>query len=167
MLHPNTGLLAIDRVDHSTCTSRQVGLTRSHWGKTLGPLCPPNNASFLVFWKGEFVASRKRLQSRSLQFYTSLLEHISAPDDSLLHQLPGTPRYLRSADNPIFGHVMERAWNLILNCLDDDVRREAALMPKRSPFRPLDSKAKCSLCDKQGVCPIDACQCLDVPPVRM
>ena len=71
---------------------------------------------------------------------------MSAPQSHWIHKMHNDA-YFKSPENPMFGHVVERAWSLAFTCWDH--------------WR----EHNCWECDKKQMqnCGGDACQCWDPP----
>lgn len=87
--------------------------------------------------------SKRRLIEVPRQVYESLLQMISAPTDDWAHWHNLDRNDLRSESNPLMGHVLERSWNIIFDCID-----------------PLAAQ-HCEACDRELECLLTACQCSD------
>jgi hypothetical protein len=140
MLKSDTGLLALDAVEYSSCDgTRKLSLpqVKQVWQLVMGTPCDDGYAAFL---KGEIAVSAARLQQQNLSVYQTLLELIAKPT----FDFPGTPASMQTRSNPIFGHAMERSWNFLLGCYNTSL------------------VTTCNACDR-GLheCAHDACQCLD------
>ncbi|KAF2641348.1 hypothetical protein P280DRAFT_468980 [Massarina eburnea CBS 473.64] len=88
-----------------------------------------NNATacekVLLSYKGQFIASAKRIRGVKKAVYKDLRDAFVDPE-SWAHQEP----YLRgrkdSMDAPVFGYTVERIWNVLMQCNDMDVAWKCA-----------------------------------------
>lgn len=117
-----------------------------------GKSCSPSQP-ILLSYKGQFVASARRIRGIKRDIYAALLDTITSQEgrnsnatfmeDSIKGVLTGED----SPSNPSFGFTMERIWSLLMQCATDD--RVATRCP--------------SLLSGKGVGGlVQDCQCLDV-----
>lgn len=89
-----------------------------------------------------------RIQGVPRKVYESLLTYLEAPEENWVHE-EHSHEWGKAPSNPLSAHVVERAWNVMFDCLDVDVD-------------------ECTACDEtlsiNGTCPPSSCQCTDSPP---
>lgn len=108
------------------------------------------HGQWTAFFNGEFVVSRARLQKHTTRFYKMLRDDLDLPASESWIHLDMRPAGLTEAErmkstptNPALGYALERTWNVIWRCEDPPV----------------------PCCVKDEPCPVDSCQCLDVPGI--
>ncbi|KAL9094693.1 MAG: hypothetical protein Q9165_002963 [Trypethelium subeluteriae] len=122
---PETGMLSLG-FSGNVCDCQNCG-DRWGWSDTSGVLldvykdankmsCGP----MLLSYKGQFIASAKRIRGVERKVYEELREALVKPE-SWAHQ----PKYLQgrpdSVNAPYFGFTMERLWSTLLQCSDMDI----------------------------------------------
>ena len=78
-------------------------------------------------WWSQFIVSRQRMQMHGLEKWDWLEKMIAAPKDHWVHEVE-EPQFIRNIympegstpDNPLFGHTLERSWNMIFECAFED-----------------------------------------------
>ncbi|KAL3419573.1 hypothetical protein PVAG01_08071 [Phlyctema vagabunda] len=86
-----------------------------HHNKT----CTPSTKVALSY-KGQFIASARRIRGVKKQVYVQLLDAITSTD-GWSHDRDIIGSRFDSPDNPFFGFTLERVWGLIMQCADKDV----------------------------------------------
>lgn len=115
----STGLLALGLIEQCTCTScdlHHIPKIREIWAMALHTFCAPTDQHAL-FMRGAFLVSSHRIRSVPMQIYDTLLEYSGAPDAHWVHA-EHSEDWARSSSNPLSAHVLERAWNILFECLD-------------------------------------------------
>jgi hypothetical protein len=99
----------------------------------------------VIAWSGQFVVSKSRILANPYETYQQIDDMIEAPADHWLHNvsclssLTGFRSKAYSADihqlwgpdgsggpsNPTFGHVLERSWPTIFDCMDPNEIEES------------------------------------------
>ncbi len=84
-------------------------------------LCQP----FTAYMNGEFLVSRDAIRLQTPAFYAMLRAMLHTPPDSFIHEdlekvymYDGFATNERNNNNPLFLHVLERAWAVIFGCAD-------------------------------------------------
>jgi len=157
-LVPSTGMLSLGFTgvlcDCDSCEDRHgwkdsFNLIPSLYSKIYGQACEPETPIVLSY-KGQFVASARRIRGINRLVYEDLLQAITSKDgwshDKIKKGAIDTP------DNPFFGFTLERVWSLLMQCATDGV-----------------VAAKCpSLLSGMGLGGnIEDCQCLDSDYYRL
>lgn len=144
---PYTGMLALGHAAMCTCDTcalDEIPRLREIWAMTQHTFCGPTNL-YPVFLKGSFIVSAVRIRRNMPQLYRTLLHYLEAPIGHWVHA-EHKHDWARHPSNPISGHVMERAWNIIFDCIR------------------LDGLEDCmELCDwgTDTGCKKGSCQCFD------
>lgn len=121
--------------------------------KIYGASCDPSQ-SILLSYKGQFVASAKRIRGVSRDIFVELFKAISSNEGWNLehnttvlhgHNIGGVTGK-ESPSNPFFGFTLERLWSLVMQCATDE--RVAARCPSLLSGRGIGGLAQ-------------DCQCLD------
>lgn len=89
-----------------------------------------NNATcdkVLLSYKGQFIASAKRIRGIDKKVYADLHWAFVDPN-SWAHSEPYLMGRDDSMDAPVFGYSVERAWNMLMQCNDGDVAWKCASM---------------------------------------
>ncbi|TVY41369.1 hypothetical protein LSUB1_G003012 [Lachnellula subtilissima] len=133
-LVPETGMLSLGftgvQCDCETCGDRwgwedKYNTIPALYEKIYGDSCSPSTP-ILLSYKGQFVASARRIRGISKNIYGGLLGMITSKDDWAHNQ-----KYVGGArdgpDNPYFGFTVERVWGLLMQCATDG--RVAAKCP--------------------------------------
>lgn len=125
----NTGMLSLG-FPGVTCACGQCG---DRWGwedrlevlptlyqKVYGQECDPEE-QILLSYKGQFVASAKRIRGVEKSVYQGLLAAITSEEDWVHNgTFAGVERSEKmdedSPSNPAFGFTMERVWGLVMQC---------------------------------------------------
>ncbi|TVY29279.1 hypothetical protein LHYA1_G001370 [Lachnellula hyalina] len=152
-LVPETGMLSLGftgvECDCETCGDRwgwedKYDAIPALYEKVYGDSCSPS-APILLSYKGQFIASARRIRGISKNIYGDLLDMITSKDGWIHNQT-----YVGGArdgpDNPYFGFTVERVWGLLMQCATDG--RVAAKCP-----------SLLSGMGRGGV--VGDCQCLD------
>lgn len=149
-LEPQTGMLALGYIhvcSCQTCFISDIPKLREIWAMTQHSFCSPE-ASYPAFLRGAFVVSLRRIVNVEVQVYKSLLYYLEAPEDHWIHT-EHSHEGSRSPSDPMSGHVLERSWNIIFDCMH------------------LEGPKECSICRMEGKkCTQSACQCFDSRPYR-
>ncbi|KAH8588845.1 hypothetical protein B0O99DRAFT_483805, partial [Bisporella sp. PMI_857] len=124
-LVPNTGMLSLGFAGVScncnTCTDRwgwedNWKMVPALYNKIYNQSCEPET-SILLSYKGQFVASGRRVRGVRRTIYKELLDAITSEKGwSHDDRMAG---HKESADNPYFGFTMERIWSLLMQCATD------------------------------------------------
>ncbi len=133
LLKPQTGMLALGYIhvcSCQTCYISDIPKLREIWAMTQHTFCSPE-ASYPAFLRGAFVVSLRRIVSVEVQVYKSLLYYLEAPEDHWIHT-EHSHEGSRSPSDPMSGHVLERSWNIIFDCMH------------------LDGPKECSICRMEG-----------------
>ena len=150
LLTPETGMLALSDLSMCTCDTCHLRAEmpkqlREIWAMAQHTFCSPQE-TYPVFLQGAFVVSSRRILKVDVSMYAVLLQYLEAPADHWIHK-DHKFDWLRSPDNPVSGHVLERAWNVLFDCMH------------------LAGPADCPMCiDNKSGCTemtASACQCLD------
>ena len=145
LLTPETGMLALSHIGMCTCDTcflKEIPKLRDLWAMSQHTFCSPYD-TYPVFLKGAFVVSSRRIMNVGVTVYKVLLQYLEAPADHWIHK-EHKFKWARTPDNPIFGHVMERARNIVFDCMH------------------LTGPAECQLCNSDcKKFTASACQCLD------
>jgi Capsular polysaccharide synthesis protein/Protein of unknown function (DUF3431) len=75
---------------------------------------------FVAFFNGQFIVSKRAIYRQSYRFYQFLYGLLLAPASHWVHrdQLAVASQWNFSADDGMFGHVLERSWPFIFGCLE-------------------------------------------------
>jgi len=119
---PNTGMLGLANEGMCRCAvcdggspSVQAHLSEIYTLAT-GEMCARD--SWLTFYNGEFIVSRRRIQNQPTRVYSYLLSIVAAPDAHWIHRgavAEGRPSIMTE---PAFGHTIERSWNMLFGCFN-------------------------------------------------
>ncbi|KAM3070486.1 hypothetical protein ACMFMG_010309 [Clarireedia jacksonii] len=125
-LMPETGMLSLS-FSGETCSCRNCGDYfgwRDNWSvvpslyeSVYGKECD-DDTEVLLSYKGQFVASAKRIRGVRKSVYEGLLETITS-ESGWSHD----ERFVSesdSPDNPDFGFTVERVWGLLMQCAMDE-----------------------------------------------
>ena len=140
----STGMLGLAMVVDCGCSDCYLGdipFIKEIWAMSQSDFCSPE-LRYAAFMKGAFLVSRQRLLDVPNKVYKSLLQVLSAPDDHWAHRQHGYDG-LKNENNPLMGHIMERSWNILFDCID------------------LKAAQQCWACDEGKECLSMACQCRD------
>jgi Protein of unknown function (DUF3431) len=131
-LVPDTGMLSLG-FPGVTCSCDSCG---DRWGWEDGSGVIPelyeriyaqactSETKILLSYKGQFVASARRIRGISRKHYATLLETITSTESHNKTitggvELEGSVTGENTPDNPYFGFTMERIWGLLLQCGTD------------------------------------------------
>ena len=101
-----------------------------------GRVCGAREPSVLSF-NGHFIVSKSRIRARPKQMYEYLQSLVNAPSGHRLHE-EAEPRWFdrrigkSTAQNPKFGHTLERLWHVIFDCADTQQVRDCDISGKKS-----------------------------------
>ncbi|CAD6457022.1 9f8295c5-8b08-409b-93b5-ebc76511b7bd [Sclerotinia trifoliorum] len=125
-LVPQTGMLSLG-FSEATCSCNNCGdrfgwkddwsVIPSLYERIYDSSCS-DSTTVLLSYKGQFVASAKRIRGISRGIYEELLSTITS-ESGWSHD----PRFVNkndSTDNPSFGFAVERIWGLLMQCATDD-----------------------------------------------
>ncbi|TVY46711.1 hypothetical protein LOCC1_G004663 [Lachnellula occidentalis] len=152
-LVPETGMLSLGFTgvpcDCETCGDRwgwedKYNAIPMLYEKIYSESCSPSTPILLAY-KGQFVASARRIRGISKKIYGGLLETITSKD-GWSHNQTYVGGAVDRPDNPYFGFTVERVWSLLMQCATDG--RVAAKCP-----------SLLSGMGRGGV--VGDCQCLD------
>jgi hypothetical protein len=140
-LVPNTGMLSLS-FSGETCSCRNC---EDHFGWSDTWSVVPSlyesvyqrpcedDTEVLLSYKGQFVASAKRIRGVRKSVYDGLLETITS-ESGWSHD----ERFVSesdSPDNPDFGFVVERVWGLLMQCaVDEKVERKCPSLLSGMPW---------------------------------
>ncbi|KAK9813514.1 hypothetical protein WJX73_003702 [Symbiochloris irregularis] len=155
-LRPNTGMLSLG--DASVCTCSQCWgenpvQFKEIWAMARQEFCSPEE-KYATFLKGAFVVASRRVMAVPHRTYSALYQYLEAPDGHWLHRERssyGTDSH--NTSSPTLGHIIERSWNALFDCLDPGVVHPDFCTVKCVPERDCSVEA----------CPPTACQCLEAP----
>ena len=146
LLTPRTGMLALGYMytcSCQTCYISDIPKINEIWAMTQHTFCSPE-VNYPAFLRGAFVVSARRIRNVNVQVYTTLLHYLEAPEGHWVHTEHAHEGF-REPSNPMSGHVLERSWNILFDCLH------------------LVGPKDCSICRMEGkICTPSACQCLDL-----
>ena len=144
LLSPRTGMLALSLLDRVTCEDGGQG-----WGPKFGTFLSQlyamtfhefcHDVTWTGFFSGEFIVSRRRIAAQPHHMWTSLRDIAAQPNGGWIHQALSSATRTSSTTDPVFAHLLERAWNVLFRCV----------------------RAEFTCCDAGETCAPDACQCLD------
>ncbi|KAG8527412.1 uncharacterized protein KY384_007564 [Bacidia gigantensis] len=122
---PNTGFLALNKWNEpcycGNCGGRgQFPLQVAIYNMFERGVC--HEMSWVTLWS-QFIVSAQRVRERDLRAYKWLFKMMTAPKDHWIHE-ETQPDFIKeeymegesTPDNPLFGHTLERSWNMIFNC---------------------------------------------------
>ncbi|THV51646.1 hypothetical protein BGAL_0103g00050 [Botrytis galanthina] len=125
-LVPQTGMLSLG-FSESTCSCNNCGdrfgwtddwaMVPSLYESIYGSSCT-DSTKILLSYKGQFIASARRIRGISRGIYEDLLSAITS-ESGWSHD----SRFVKendSPDNPSFGFSVERVWGLLMQCASDD-----------------------------------------------
>ncbi|TGO18203.1 hypothetical protein BTUL_0011g00080 [Botrytis tulipae] len=125
-LVPQTGMLSLG-FSESTCSCNNCGdrfgwtddwaMVPSLYEDIYGSSCT-NSTKILLSYKGQFIASARRIRGISRGIYEDLLSTITS-ESGWGHD----SRFVKendSPDNPSFGFAVERVWGLLMQCASND-----------------------------------------------
>ncbi|KAK6593223.1 hypothetical protein H4I96_11158 [Botrytis cinerea] len=125
-LIPQTGMLSLG-FSESTCSCKNCGdrfgwtddwaMVPSLYESIYGSSCT-DSTKILLSYKGQFIASARRIRGISRVIYEDLLSTITS-ESGWSHD----SRFVKendSPDNPSFGFAVERIWGLLMQCASDD-----------------------------------------------
>lgn len=125
-LIPQTGMLSLG-FSESTCSCNSCGdrfgwtddwaMVPSLYESIYGFSCT-DSTKILLSYKGQFIASARRIRGISRVIYEDLLSTITS-ESGWSHD----SRFVKennSPDNPSFGFAVERMWGLLMQCASDD-----------------------------------------------
>jgi hypothetical protein len=129
-LVPSTGMLSLGFTgvlcNCESCEDRwdwsdKFSLIPSLYSKIYRRSCDPTTP-ILLSYKGQFVASARRIRGVDKNVYESLLKAITSEDmDSWSHEKDIVQGRKDMPDNPFFGFTVERIWGLLMQCATDGV----------------------------------------------
>jgi len=123
----NTGMLSLGFTgvvcDCITCEDRwgwsdSFSVIPSIYYKIYGQACELD-AHILLSYKGQFVASGRRIRGVDKKIWQDLLEAINSKGDGWSHSPKIVGDAIDTPDNPFFGFTMERIWGLLMQCATD------------------------------------------------
>ncbi|KAF7942976.1 hypothetical protein EAE96_010925 [Botrytis aclada] len=125
-LVPQTGMLSLG-FSESTCSCNNCGdrfgwtddwaMVPSLYESIYGSSCI-DSTKILLSYKGQFIASARRIRGISRGIYEDLLSTITS-ESGWSHN----SKFVKendSPDNPSFGFAVERVWGLLMQCASDD-----------------------------------------------
>lgn len=128
-LMPQTGFLSLSCLQN-TCSSCKNCWDHSTWSETTailadlysranqGAKCQP----FVLTYRGQFVVSRKRIQSPGRGLFADILDGMTNPNSDKHSeeyvQQPWLPQKIDSLNRPRFGYTLERIWGVLMGCSD-------------------------------------------------
>jgi len=133
-LVPETGMLSLGftgvECECESCGDRwgwedKFGAVPTLFEKIYKEPCDPTTP-ILLSYKGQFVASAKRIRGISRKIYGGLHEAITSKD-GYSHNKTYVGDAVDRPDNPYFGFTVERIWSLLMQCATDE--RVAAKCP--------------------------------------
>jgi hypothetical protein len=131
-LVPDTGMLSLGfpgvTCSCNSCSDRWgwedgSGVVPDLYGRIYAQDCT-SETNILLSYKGQFVASARRIRGISRTHYATLLETITSTesDNKIVTggvELEGGVTGENTPDNPFLGFTMERVWGLLLQCGTD------------------------------------------------
>jgi hypothetical protein len=133
-LVPQTGMLSLGFVG-ITCSCDRCGdrfgwedkwdIVPSLYQHIYSQPCTPSTPPILISYKGQFVASARRIHGIGRDIYATLLATITSVDGWSHNQTVigdvrlGGGTGIDSPDNPYFGFTVERVWGLLMQCATD------------------------------------------------
>ena len=127
-LTPQTGMLALSEMCMCSCEAcviTDIPKMKEIWAMIRKSFCSPQELH-PVFLRGAFVVSSKRISNNSVVVYNTLLEYVEAPEGHWIHS-EHPHDWGRSVSSPVSAHVLERAWNVIFNCLTPNGPQECSM----------------------------------------
>lgn len=129
-LVPSTGMLSLSFTgvlcSCETCGDRwdwsdEFSLIPTLYSKIYHRTCTPDT-NILLSYKGQFVASARRIRGVHKKVYESLLKAITSKDmQSWSHDQEIIRGREDTPDNPFLGFTVERIWGLLMQCATDGV----------------------------------------------
>lgn len=119
----------------------QMARLRDVYALATGRQCD-DEGGFTTLSGGPLLVSRRAVLRHNLRFYAHLLELLHAPDSHAIHEdealveLDGEPRRAGGRNDPLFGHVLDRAWAPIFGCFEPDVHLRCSAGPAAPVFQP-------------------------------
>jgi hypothetical protein len=122
-LVPDTGMLSLGftgvQCECGKCEDRHGWKDSFHLIPSLyymiyDQTCDPKNP-ILLSYKGQFVASGRRIRGINRQVYEELLEAITS-EHGWSHDRDIVKDNFDTSDNPFFGYTLERVWGLLMQC---------------------------------------------------
>jgi hypothetical protein len=119
---PETGMLSLGFSGH-TCDCMDC---RDRWGwednnsfvsQTFLEVYNRTCATALLSYKGQFIASARRIRGIDRKIYERLGDAMVDPN-SWAHKEPYLKGRNDSLDAPVFGYLVERLWSILLQCSD-------------------------------------------------
>lgn len=141
-----TGMLGLAMIVECGCADCYLGevpFIKEIWAMMQYDFCSPE-LKYSTFMKGAFLVSKRRLLAVPEKVYRSLFALLAAPNGHWVHQ-QHTFEGWKNVNSPLAGHIMERAWNILFDCLD------------------VIHTQHCWQCDEGKQCPSTGCQCRDAP----
>jgi len=124
----NTGMLSLG----FTGVSCNCNTCEDHWGwtdsfsiipslykKIYGQACDADTP-ILLSYKGQFVASGRRIRGVDKKIWNDMLEAINSKGDGWSHDPKVVGDATDTPDNPFFGFTVERVWGLLMQCATDE-----------------------------------------------
>jgi hypothetical protein len=121
----NTGMLSLG----FTGVACSCGSCNDRWGwsdkdsiipttyeNIYGMACDPSQ-HILLSYKGQFVASARRIRGIKREVYDNLLKSVTNSEDGAN---TGGTTGVDSPSNPFFGFTMERIWSLVMQCATNE-----------------------------------------------
>lgn len=136
---PQTGFLSLSALQDS-CTSCEDCWDHSTWSESQNILediySRANKGAecknFVLTYRGQFVASRNRIQAPGKGLFEDLLDGmVNAKSDKHSGEYvsqPWLPQKIDSLNSPLFGYTLERIWGILMGCSD---QRLALKCPSR------------------------------------
>lgn len=123
-LLPNTGMLSLgfsgNTCQCSDCSDRwgwhDDTVISSIYEQVYNKTC----SRALLSYKGQFIASAKRLRGIDRKIYEDLHTALVDPK-SWAHSEPYLQNRTDSLDTPYFGYALERLWSILLQCSEADI----------------------------------------------
>ncbi|KAH7062202.1 hypothetical protein B0J12DRAFT_563372 [Macrophomina phaseolina] len=122
---PNTGMLSLGFSGHS-CDTGNCG-DRWNWHEEealLNDVCKRVDGesckNILLSYKGQFIASAKRIRAIDRDLYEELKESMTDPN-SWAHKEPYLQGRKDSLNAPRFGYTMERLWSVVMQCSTEEI----------------------------------------------
>ncbi|KAL5327139.1 hypothetical protein ACEPPN_004831 [Leptodophora sp. 'Broadleaf-Isolate-01'] len=131
------------------------GVVPALYEKIYSHACKPE-AHILLSFKGQFVASARRIRGVGIKIFGGLLTTITSKEgwshDTTSLEMAGVGAEGDSPSNPYFGFAMERVWGLVMQCGTDT--GVAARCPSLLSGMGMGGK-------------VEDCQCLDAPVKKL
>lgn len=122
---PNTGMLSLGfsgkSCETANCGDRwnwyeEEGLLNDVCKRVDGETCK----NILLSYKGQFIASAKRIRAIDRELYEELKEAMTDAD-SWAHKEPYLKGRPDSLNAPRFGYTMERLWSVVMQCSTEEI----------------------------------------------